>query len=233
MNLKNLALIPARGGSKRIRNKNIKDFLGKPVISYSIETALKTNIFDDVIVSTDSKEIAEIASYYGAHVPFLRSSENADDRATLADVIKEVVITLEKQENIFIENICCLLSTAPLITEARIMEGCEQLMNTGADAVIPVIAFSYPIWRSFKLSKENKLNMIWPEYMNSRSQDLPEVFHDAGAFYWVRKDAFIEQEKLYMAGTSALVLKENEVQDIDTIEDWKMAELKYKLLHEQ
>jgi N-acylneuraminate cytidylyltransferase len=232
MNVKNLALIPARGGSKRIPNKNIKDFFGKPIIAYSIETALKTNIFDDVIVSTDSKEIAEIASYYGARVPFFRSNENAGDHATLADVIKEVVITLE-QENIFIENICCLLATVPLITEARIMEGCEQLINTRADAVIPVIAFSYPIWRSFKLSEENKLSMIWPEYMNSRSQDLPKAFHDAGAFYWIRKGAFIEQEKLFMAHTSALVLKENEVQDIDTIEDWKMAELKYKLLHEQ
>ncbi len=229
--MNNLAIIPARGGSKRIPKKNIKPFLGKPIIAYSIDTALKSNLFSHIIVSTDSKEIADISQKYGAEVPFFRSKENADDYATLPDVLNEVYKYLEQKLNISFDNICCILPTAPLITVQRINEGYELLKNSGVSSVIPVKAFSYPVWRSFRINEQNRLEMIWPEYLKSRSQDLPVVYHDAGSFYWIKTGSFLKEKNLFTSKNQPIILKETEVQDIDTMEDWKLAELKYKLSH--
>jgi len=229
--MSNLAIIPARGGSKRIPKKNIKEFLGKPIIAYSIETALNSNLFGYVMVSTDNKEIADISQKYGADVPFFRSKNNSDDYATLADVIKEAYKSLEKEIKDSFDNICCILPTAPLISEQRIREGFELLKDDKVTSVTPVAAFSYPVWRSFRINEQNKLEMVWPEYLKTRSQDLPEIYHDAGAFYWIKTESFLREEKLFTHCNMPLILPKTEVQDIDTIEDWKLAELKYKLLH--
>lgn len=232
-NQSNLCIIPARGGSKRILRKNIKPFLGKPIIAYSIETALKSGLFDEVMVSTDDEEIAVVARNYGASVPFLRSKENADDFATLADVLSEVFENINNNPEHVYDNICCILPTAPLITSTRIKEGYELLQKDKVNSVTPVIAFSYPVWRSFKVIEDNKLEMIWPEYLNTRSQDLPHVYHDAGAFYWIEAKSFLEQNVLFTEHNHALILQETEVQDIDNETDWKLAELKYKLLYDE
>jgi len=231
--MNNLAIIPARGGSKRIPRKNIRAFLGKPIIAYSIETALKSELFSEVMISTDDEEIASIAKQYGGKIPFFRSQKNADDHATLPDVIEEVYQNIEKSLNRTFDNICCILPTAPLITKERIKEGYNLLKQNAVDSVTPVIAFSYPVWRSFKINEDNKLEMIWPEYLRTRSQDLPDVYHDAGAFYWLKTESFLKEKNLFTSNNKPLVLKESEVQDIDTLEDWKLAELKYKLLNEQ
>jgi N-acylneuraminate cytidylyltransferase len=227
--MKNIAIIPARGGSKRIPRKNIKIFLGKPIIAYSIETALKSGLFDQVIVSTDDEEIAEISMQYGADVPFLRSKENANDFATLIDVLKEVLEKIENKQDI--NNLCCFLPTAPLVTKNRLVEGYNILNEDNNTSVTPVVQYSYPIWRSFKIKKNNRLEMLWPKYLKSRSQDLPEVYHDSGSFYWISLNAFKQEMNLFTANNSPLVLSEKEVQDIDTQEDWELAELKYKLIH--
>ena len=229
--MSNLAIIPARGSSKRIPKKNIKEFLGKPIIAYSIETALISNLFSYVIVSTDSKEIADISLKYGAEVPFFRSEKNSDDYATLADVIKETYKNIENKINDSFDSICCILPTAPLISEQRITEGFELLKDDNPTSVTPVAAFSYPVWRSFRINEQNKLEMVWPEYLKTRSQDLPVIYHDAGAFYWVKTKSFIKEGNLFTHNNKPLILNEIEVQDIDTIEDWKLAELKYKLLY--
>jgi N-acylneuraminate cytidylyltransferase len=229
----NLCIIPARGGSKRIPRKNIKDFLGKPIIAYSIETTIKSELFDTVMVSTDDKEIAEVAKKYGAKVPFFRSKKNADDYATLPDVLIEVYQNLKQKLNISFDNICCILPTAPLITVQRIKEGYELLINSEVTSVVPVIAFSYPVWRSFRINDQNRLEMIWPEYLKSRSQDLPVVYHDAGSFYWIKRGSFFKEKNLFTSKSQPLILEETEVQDIDTLEDWRLAELKYKYLHEK
>lgn len=228
--MNNLAIIPARGGSKRIPRKNIKDFLGKPIIAYSIEVALKSQLFSEVMVSTDDEEIAELAIKYGAKVPFLRSDENANDFATLADVFVEVV-NQYKQIGREFENICCILPTAPLTTSNRIQKAFKKLVDKDLESVVPVVEFSYPILRALKFNDDNKLKMIWPEYLKARSQDLKPAYHDSGSFYWVKKNALLDQRTLFCKNGSAIILPETEVQDIDSETDWKLAELKYKLLN--
>lgn len=229
--MKNLAIIPARGGSKRIPRKNIKDFLGKPIITYSIEVALTSGLFDEVMVSTDDEEIAAIAKQYGAKVPFMRSHENADDFATLADVLIEVLRQYQVTHKSF-ENICCILPTAPLTNASQIRNAFKKLTDENLDSVLPVVEFSYPILRALELDTNNKLKMIWPKYLNSRSQDLKPAYHDSGSFYWVKSNSLIEQETLFCNNGSAIVLPETEIQDIDNETDWKLAELKYKLLND-
>lgn len=228
---KNLAIIPARGGSKRIPRKNIKEFLGKPIIAYSIEVALTSGLFDEVMVSTDDEEIATIAKQYGAKVPFMRSHENADDFATLADVLIEVLRQYQVTHKSF-ENICCILPTAPLTNASQIRNAFKKLTDENLDSVLPVVEFSYPILRALELDTNNKLKMIWPKYLNSRSQDLKPAYHDSGSFYWVKSNSLIEQETLFCNNGSAIVLPETEIQDIDNETDWKLAELKYKLLND-
>lgn len=224
----NLAIIPARGGSRRIPRKNIKPFLGKPIIAYSIEAALNSKLFDEVMVSTDDEEIAEIAKEYGAKVPFLRSIKNANDFAVLADVVEEVRINYSNKNKTF-ENICCILPTAPFVTSSKIKAGYDKLIEGDFKSVFPVLEFSFPIQRSLKI-KENKISMVWSEYLNSRSQDLEPRYHDSGQFYWVNSVSFSKEKKMFTDNSGALVISELHAQDIDTETDWKLAEIKYKLM---
>ena len=223
-----IAIIPARGGSKRIPRKNIKLFCGKPIVAYSIAAALQTNLFDEVMVSTDDSEIAEIAKKCGATVPFFRSKETANDFAILKDVLQEVLGEYKKRGKTF-DEICCILPTAPLISADDIVKSYEILSSTDCTSVIPVAKFSYTIFRSLKIENE-RLLMNWPENYSKRSQDLPEAFHDAGLFYWYSKKYF--EEKLAGFGDNACpyILDEEKVQDIDSEEDWKIAEFKFKYL---
>ncbi len=228
-NIKNIAIIPARGGSKRIPRKNIKNFLGKPIIAYSIEAAIKSNLFDEVMVSTDDKEIADIAIKYGAKVPFMRTAETANDFATTADVIIEVINDYEKIKKRF-ETCCCIYPTAPLIKIENIINAYKLLINENFESVFPVVKFSYPIFRALKV-ENNKVKMIWEENLTKRSQDLPDAFHDAGQFYFMRTEAFLLNCEIFTDNTGAIELSELEVQDIDTETDWKLAEMKYKILN--
>ena len=226
--MSNLAIIPARGGSKRIPRKNIRDFLGKPIIAYSIETALESGLFEEVMVSTDDKEIAEVAKKYGAKVPFMRSEENADDYATTVDVLVEVLQTFQQQGKDF-ESGCCIYPTAPLLKPSSLISGYEKLINESFSTVFPVVEFPYPIQRSLKLIGNDKVEMNWPEHIGSRSQDLPMAYHDAGQFYWFNMEELIKEKKLFGENCAAIVLTSSSVQDIDTEEDWKLAEMKAKL----
>ncbi|NOQ25964.1 MAG: pseudaminic acid cytidylyltransferase [Bacteroidales bacterium] len=228
--MKNLAIIPARGGSKRIPRKNVKEFLGKPIIAYSIETALKTEIFDEVMVSTDDDEIAEIARKYGASVPFMRSKGTSDDHATTLSVIKEVLATYKiKQEKDF-NLICCIYPTAPLIQIKHLKKGLELLESKNYQSVFPVVTFGYPVWRGLERMDDGKTNMLWPENLNARSQDMKKVYHDAGQWYWIKSQKI--NHSIFSENTATIVLEETEAQDIDNLTDWKLAELKYHLLNE-
>ena len=229
--MKNLAIIPARGGSKRIPHKNIKKFLGKPIIAYSIEAAIKSRLFDEVMVSTDDNEIVEIAKQYGAKVPFMRSNKTSDDFSTLAEVVLEVAEKYEYAGGKY-DNICCVLSTAPFITFKRITEAYDKFREGTLDSVCPVVAFSYPVLRALEFDNDKKLRMTNPEYLNSRSQDLKPAYHDCGSFYWVKTEALKKEKTLLCENGSAIILPETEVQDIDTETDWKLAEIKYHFLHE-
>ena len=228
-NSKNLCIIPARGGSKRIPRKNIKNFLGKPIIAYSIEAAIKSKLFDEVMVSTDDDEIAEVAKKYGAKVPFIRSQKNADDFATTVDVLIEVIDDYKHLGKEF-DYCCCVYPTAPLIKIDKLKSGFDKLKNDNFDVVFPVVNFSYPIWRGLKKTTKKNFELLWPEHLNSRSQDLEDVYHDAGQWYWFKPENLIESKTLFGINTSCVILEATEVQDIDTEIDWKLAELKYELL---
>jgi pseudaminic acid cytidylyltransferase len=224
-----ICIIPARGGSKRIPRKNIKDFLGKPVIAYSIEAALNSNLFDEVMVSTDDAEIASVAESFGASVPFFRSKKNADDFSTTSDVVEEVLTAYQKVGKQFLMA-CCLYPTAPFVTVDSLKEGKRLLKVTRADAVIPTVKFGYPIWRGLRKDETGMVQMIWQEHLNTRSQDLEENFHDAGQWYWFDVRRFLFNKKLFTHNTRAIELSPLEVQDIDTLHDWHLAELKYGYL---
>ena len=224
--MKNLCIIPARGGSKRIPRKNVKPFLGKPMLSYPIEVALETGLFDEVMVSTDDEEIAKIAKQYGAKVPFMRSAETASDFATLADVLREVLNNYQNDGIVF-DNMCCILATSPMLRSEDISNGYKALLTTNFSSIIPVVLFSYPILRSYKMDDNYGISYNWPEYEKSRSQDLPPAYHDSGTFYWHKIDLW----KVGQISRGGTVVSEETVQDIDTEQDWKMAEIKYKLLN--
>jgi len=226
MKTKNLCIIPARSGSKRIQKKNIKLFFGKPIITYSIEAAIKSNLFDEIIVSTDDNEIAEIAIQSGAKVPFFRSSENSDDNATTADVIVEVI----NQLKVYYENICCLYPTAPLVLKSSLIDAYNLFMSKNYDSVFPISKFSHPINRALTINNQDKVEMIWPKNQSKRSQDLPTAYYDSGQFYWIDSHKILKTNKLYTENSGYILLKTNQVQDIDNEEDWQIAELKYKLL---
>lgn len=226
----NVAIITARGGSKRIPRKNIKDFLEKPIIAYSIAAALDAGCFDEVMVSTDDEEIAEVAKRFGAKVPFLRSSQASNDFAGTEDVLIEVLNEYHQRGDLF-EYACCLYPTAPFVTAEKLRSGYELLLQAGADAVVPVVRFSYPIQRALKI-ENSRLTMIWPEYLDSRSQDLMPTYHDSGQFYWIRVSKFMESRTLFPLNTIPLEMPESEVQDIDCEEDWKIAEMKYQILQQ-
>jgi len=224
-----LAIIPARGGSKRIPRKNIRLFLGKPIIAYSIETAIRSNLFSEVMVSTDDNEIAHIAKENGASVPFPRKAETASDFAGVAEVLAEVINSYAALGRCF-STACCLFPTAPLLAERDLRAGFDKLEAERFDSVFPVTRFSYPIWRSLRMEGSRVL-MNWPENYVKRSQDLPAAFHDCGQFYWLRVDRFLKARRVFTENSGAIELPATCVQDIDTEEDWRLCELKYKLLH--
>ena len=228
--MKTLAMITARGGSKRIPRKNIKEFNGKPIIAYSIEAALASGVFDEVMVSTDDEEIAEIAKRYGAKVPFFRSEKTANDFATTVDVIEEVLNTYKDRGEEF-DIFCCIYPTAPFITAKRLKDAVEQLSASDADSLIPVVRFSYPPQRAMEIH-DGKLVFRQPENLSKRSQDLEPHFHDAGQFYVVRSESFFKNHGIMVGDILPMELSELEVQDIDNEVDWKLAELKYNLLNE-
>ena len=227
--MKSIAIITARGGSKRIPRKNIKEFLGKPIIAYTIEAALASNKFDQVMVSTDDNEIAEIAKKYGAQVPFIRSEKTSNDFATTADVLNEVIDEYKKLGESF-EYMCCLYPTAPFVTPEAIGQAMKILEDNGADTVLPVVKFSFPPQRGVVM-KDGYLTPKYPECMPMRSQDLEPMYHDAGQFYCMKVSSFLEQGKVVMDKTMPYMQDDMNVQDIDTPEDWAIAEVKYKVLH--
>jgi pseudaminic acid cytidylyltransferase len=224
--MSNIAIIPARGGSKRIPKKNIKDFLGKPIIAYSIEIALNNKLFDEVMVSTDDEEIAAIAKKYGAKIPFMRSKKNSDDYATTMDALKEV-LECYNTNGLNFDYACCIYPTAPLIQAAHLNEGFAKLKSNNFYSVFPVTTFSYPIWRGLEIEERGKTKMLWGEYLNSRSQDLKKVYHDAGQWYWL--DVSNLPQSLFCDNSGSIILSEEKVQDIDSLSDWKIAEMKYTL----
>ncbi|MFC2081224.1 pseudaminic acid cytidylyltransferase [Bacteroidota bacterium] len=227
----NIAVIPARGGSKRIPRKNIKPFLGKPIIAYSIETALKSELFQEIMVSTDDDEIAQVAIRYGAKVPFIRSQKNSDDNATTLDVLLEVIEHYSTELNLNFDYGCCIYPTAPLIRIEHLTQGYQKIHNEKLDTVLPVVPFSYPVWRGLEMNEDSLLNFVWPEHINSRSQDLKPLYHDAGQWYWFDCEKIVEQGRFFTEKSGALVLDENNTQDIDNLSDWELAEMKFKRLY--
>ena len=224
--MRSVAIITARGGSKRIPRKNIKDFCGKPILAYSIEAALQSGMFDRVMVSTEDEEIAEIARRYGGEVPFFRSGNTSGDYATTNDVLLEVLEEYGKRGEHF-ELGCCIYPTAPFVTAGKLEDAVKLLLDSDADTLIPVVRFSYPPQRAM-LVREGKLVFGHPEFLDSRSQDLEPHYHDVGQFYVFRTENFRRNRKLMVGNILPLVGSETEVQDIDTLTDWEIAEIKYR-----
>jgi pseudaminic acid cytidylyltransferase len=224
-----VAVIPARGGSKRIPHKNIKNFLGKPIIAWSIETAIKSGIFDKVIVSTDDDEIAAVAKEYGAEVPFIRPAELSDDNTGTSPVVKHAIRWLQSNGH-EVEYACCIYATAPFVQSKYLLEGFSKLKEFNKAYAFSVTSFPFPIQRALRIVNDNQVEAIWPENTNSRSQDLEEAYHDAGQFYWGRADAFLSDVVLYSEESVPIVLPRFLVQDIDTYEDWQRAELMFDAL---
>ncbi len=224
-----IAIIPARGGSKRIPHKNVKEFCGKPIISYSIEVAIKSGLFDEIMVSTDDLEIADLSKSYGASIPFTRSSKNSNDHATLSDVVKEVLEWYEGKNKSFNAG-CCILPTAPFITKVILSNGMTVLEKNDIDLVFPIKKYEYPIWRSLRMdSNSGRLSYNWTENSNSRSQDLEEAYHDTGMFYWFKAPSFLTRGTFNMGNAKGIEIGKYDTLDIDDIEDWKFAEEIYSL----
>lgn len=226
---KSLAIIPARGGSKRIPGKNIKPFAGQPVIAYPVQAAIQSGLFDEVMVSTDDYEIAGIAKKYGATVPFMRSEKNADDYATTADVLIEVIENYQKISRNF-DYVCCLYPVNPFITVEKIKSGYTKLQQ-GYDLVFSALAYSFPVQRSFRIV-EGKVQYLYPENFTKRSQDLEKTYHDAAQFYWFDVVALMAAKSTLLKNAAAIEMLESDAQDIDTMEDWKLAELKFQLIRQ-
>jgi len=224
-----LCIITARGGSKRIPKKNIKEFLGKPIIAYSIEAALASGMFDEVMVSTDSDEIAEVARKFGAKVPFLRSDENANDFASTRDVCKEVLEAYEKEGKNF-DLFACIYPTAPFITGEKLKKAITELESSEAYSLVPVVQFSFPPQRGV-IIRDGYMQFKNPEFAQARSQDLEPMYHDCGQFYILKTEKFMEEFALVTSRTIPFVLPEEEVQDIDNFSDWQIAEMKYSLVN--
>lgn len=227
----NLCVIPARGGSKRIPRKNIKDFCGKPMIAWSIETALNSGCFDEVIVSTDDAEIADIAVSYGAKVPFIRPSHLSDDFATTVDVMKHAVNFYKINGN-DVQYVCCIYATAPFLNIQDLQLGMQKIQQLNLDYVFSATNYVFPIQRAIKIKNE-RVKMLNPEAFNIRSQDLEEVWHDAGQFYWGTTQAWLEKKKIFDERSSIVALPHYRVQDIDTIADWQRAEIMSRFLLER
>jgi pseudaminic acid cytidylyltransferase len=228
--MKNVALIPARAGSKRIPGKNIKPFAGQPIIAYSIKAAEASGLFSRIIVSTDSAEIAAVARSYGAQTPFMRPSGLADDFTPTADVVLHALNWLKANESLP-EYFCCIYATAPFLQPQYLQTGLELLRDKAdASTAFSVTSFAYPIFRALDLDENNRLKMIWPEHLETRSNDLPEAYHDAGQFYWGRSRQFLTEKSLLSKNAVPVILPRYLVQDIDTPEDWKTAEYMYNAM---
>lgn len=227
--LMKIAIIPARGGSKRIPRKNIKDFCGKPMIAYSIEAALESKLFDRIIVSTDDEEIADVAKSYGAEIPFIRPAELSDDYTATIPVIAHAIKELQKEGPI--EIACCIYATAPFIQVKYLQEAYQLLIETQSAYSFSATSFPFPIQRAIKLDSQHHVEMFQPEHFNTRSQDLEEAYHDAGQFYFGTAEAWLNNEIFFAKHSSAVVLPRHLVQDIDTLEDFNRAELMYKVLY--
>lgn len=219
-----IAVITARGGSKRIPRKNIKEFMGKPMLAYAIEAAVNSKVFDEVMVSTDDVEIAEIAKQFGAKVPFMRSEKTANDFATTANVLDEVISEYKKRGKTF-DELCCIYPCVPFLTADVINNAYEKFKTSDADRLIPVVKYSFPIQRAFKLNEQGLLEYREPENAPKRSQDLEPMYHDVGMFY------FYKTEKMNSDKIAMLEMDEAMVQDIDNDSDWRMAEMKYRIMH--
>ncbi len=219
-----VAVITARGGSKRIPRKNIKEFMGKPMLAYAVEAAVNSKVFDEVMVSTDDVEIAEIAKQFGAKVPFMRSEKTANDFATTADVLEEVISEYKKRGKTF-DELCCIYPCVPFLTADVIKNAYEKFKTSGADRLTPVVKYSFPIQRAFKLNEQGLLEYREPENAPKRSQDLEPMYHDVGMFY------FYKTEKMNSDKIAMLEMDEAMVQDIDNDSDWQMAEMKYRIMH--
>lgn len=218
-----LIVIPARGGSKRIPRKNVRSFMGKPMIAWSIEAALAVDGIDAVIVSTDDEEIAAVASHYGAEVPFRRPTDLADDHTGTTEVIAhaiETYVTSDARP----DWVCCLYATAPFVSPDDLTRGLNLIRTRDADYVLPVTAFEFPIQRALRLTAGGGVEMIQPEHLDTRSQDLEPTFHDAGQFYWGRCDAWLSHRPVFSQRSLPLILPRHRVQDIDTEDDWTLAE---------
>jgi len=224
-----LCVIPARGGSKRIPRKNIKDFNGKPMIAYSIDAALESNCFDRVIVSTDDEEIADVAKGYGAEIPFMRPEVLADDYAGTLPVIKQAIEWFDNNDQSPAE-VCCLYATAPFVQVESLQKAYQQMQNTGAEYCFTATSFPFPIQRAIKVTAKNRVEMFQADQFNQRSQDLEEAFHDAGQFYWGSVEAFRAMKPIFSEIASPYLLPRHLVQDIDTAEDWLRAELMFQVL---
>jgi len=224
-----IAIIPARGGSKRIPKKNIKLFLGKPIIAYSIEAALSSNLFDEVMVSTDNEEIASVAKKYGASVPFYRSSENATDYSSTVDALLEVLGQYSSQGKHF-DLGCCIYPSAPFSSQELLLQGYNKLNDESLEVVFPVQAYEHPIQRSFSLGQNNQIEMFSPNKQFTRTQDLTPHYHDAGQFYWFKSQSLLANKSLLKGKIAAIKVSPLEAHDIDEPTDWQMAELKFKLL---
>lgn len=225
-----LCIIPARGGSKRIPRKNIKLFFQKEMISYSIEEAKKSNLFDNIIVSTDDQEIADIAIKYGAQVPFIRPNHLSDDITGTIEVIQHGILTAEKIYNTQFQKICCLYATAPFIQEKYLVQSFVRLEKEKSDFSIPVTSFPFPIQRAVTI-RNNLIVPFSQECMKARSQDLEEAYHDVGQFYFGTRHAWMHYNNIWDAKISPVILPRYLVQDIDTLEDWKQAEMLYQSLN--
>ena len=224
-----LAVIPARGGSKRIPRKNIRDFCGKPIIAYSIEAALASNLFDRVIVSTDDDEIASVARECGGGTPFMRPKEIADDHTGTNAVVKHAIQWYEERSQ-SISLACCIYATAPFVRPEYLREGHDKLINSEKSFAFSVTSFPFPIQRAIRINGKGEVEAFWPEHINTRSQDLEEAYHDAGQFYWGRPEAFLNDIILYSTASIPILLPRYQVQDIDNMEDWEYAEYLYEII---
>lgn len=227
----NIGIIPARGGSKRIPRKNVKPFAGKPMVAWVIETALQSALFDRLIVSTDDQDIADVAAEHGAEVPFMRPAELSDDHTGIIEVVQHAIAWLTN-EGAKIENVCCMLATAPFLQADVLEQGLTQLVDSNASYAFSVTAYPFPIQRAVRINSEGRVEAIWPENTPKRSQDLEEAFHDAGQFYWGTRRAFEQGEAIFSSGSVPVRLPRYMVQDIDTPEDWKLAELMFNAMRE-
>ena len=227
-----VAIIPARGGSKRIPKKNIKIFAGKPIIAYSIEAAKESELFDRIIVSTDSEEIVKVSAKYRAEIPFTRPIELSDDYTGTDEVFIHAIEWLLENDKPY-DYACCIYPTAPLLKVDYLKKGLELLKKNEATSTFTVTTFPSPIFRALKINKENRVEVIWPEYEDYGSQDLPKAYHDAGQFYWVKVDKYIKERRIWSKDAMPIVLPRYLVQDIDTIEDWETTEMLFQQINKK